>query len=59
MQVIKDKPWYKSKTIWTVFAVFAVSLAHYYSLDLPYEPIVGLLSGLGLWGVRDAISVNK
>ena len=59
MEILKDKEWWKSKTLWTAIAVFGVSLCKYYGLELPYEPIIGLLSAVGLWGVRDAISSNK
>ena len=59
MNILEDKEWWKSKTLWSAVAIFGVSVAKYYGLELPYEPIIGLLSALGIWGVRDAIGQNK
>lgn len=51
----KDKPLWKSKTVWTGVAILVIGIFNAYNVDLPYELIYSALSGFGLYAVRDAI----
>ena len=54
-----DKPVYMSKTIWAGVAIAVIGIFQFYGVNLPYELIFTLLSGVGVVGVRQAIAANK
>lgn len=56
---MKDKPWYKSKTVVAGIAIAVTGILQAYSIELPYEAVYSVLTGFGIYGVRDAISANK
>jgi len=50
-----DKPFWKSKTVWAAALFVAVAALKFYGIELPYDAIITALTGLGLYGVRDAL----
>lgn len=56
---MKDKEWYKSKTIWAGVIIVAYGIATAAGITLPTELIITLASGLGIVGIRQAIGNNK
>lgn len=56
---MKDKKWYKSKTIWSGIALVGIGVCNAFGIDLPYEIVYSLAGAFGLYGVRDAISNGK
>ena len=55
---MRDKEWYKSKTIWAGVVLVVYGVLSAAGMNLPTELIITLASGLGLVGVRQAIG-NK
>lgn len=53
--MVLDKPWYMSKTIWAAVLMIGLTIVQFlYPNALPYEQLIVILGGLGLWGIRDA-----
>ncbi len=53
-----EKEWYKSKTILAGVVIVAYGVLAHFGIDLPTELVLSIASGLGLVGIRDAISKN-
>ncbi len=58
---MKDKPFWKSKTVYAGLIIAAYGILSAVGIDLtPYkEIIITLASGLGIIGIRSAIGNNK
>lgn len=68
MPVLEDKPWYQSKTMWSVILIvitgalqlFGVNLADTPEVaDAIYRTIYTLAGAFGLYGLRDAVGKKK
>ena len=57
-EVIADKSWWKSKTIWTAIVVCASSIAGEFGVEIP-QSVYGVLAAFGLYGVRDAVGKSS
>lgn len=59
--VLKDKPWYMSKTIWAAVIVAAMVILTQCGVDLSAynELIYGLAAALGITGIRGALDEIK
>ena len=55
---MKDKEWYKSKTIWSGVIIAVYGILSALGISLPTELVISLASALGIVGVRQAIG-NK
>jgi len=55
---MKDKPWYKSKTVLAGLAIAVVGVLQSFGVDLPYEAAYTVLGSFGIYGVRTAIAEN-
>lgn len=55
---MKDKPFWKSKTVIAGLVIAAVGIAQAYGIDLPYEAVYSVTAAFGIYGVRDAIAKN-
>lgn len=65
MSVLKDKPWYRSKTMWSVAIIVITGVLQAVGVDLAsnpeavetvYQTIYTIAGGLGLYGLRSAIA---
>lgn len=52
-----DKPWYKSKTIWTAIVAAGIGVAQAFGVMIPVW-VFSILGALGLYSVRAAIGSN-
>ena len=52
-----DKPWYKSKTIWTAIVAGIIGVAQAFGVTIPVW-VFSVLAALGLYAVRSAIGSN-
>ena len=57
-EIIADKAWWKSKTIWTAVVVCASSIAGEFGVEIP-QSVYGVLAAFGLYGVRDAVGKSS
>lgn len=55
---MKDKEWYKSKTVYAGIIIALYGVLSALGVELPTELIISLAGALGLIGVRQAIG-NK
>lgn len=65
MPVLNDKPWYRSKTIWSAVLILITGILQAAGVDLAanpaavetvYQVIYTIAGAFGLYGLRDAIS---
>lgn len=65
MSVLKDKPWYRSKTMWSAVLIVVTGLLQAAGVDLADKPVMAetiyqviytVAGGLGLYGLRAAIA---
>ncbi len=56
---MKDKPFWKSKTIRAGVIIAGIGVVEWYGLELPYEIKYSLAAAFGLYGLRDAIGNIK
>lgn len=54
--MMKNKKWYKSKTVWGSIAIMVIGVAQiYYTGGVDPQALVAIAAGFGLYGLRDAI----
>lgn len=55
--IIKDKPFYMSKTVWAGIIIAAYGIVNnFYDISAFQEVIISLATGLGIVGIRGAIA---
>src|SRR5690625_682673 len=56
MPILKDKPWYKSKSIWSAVLIIVAAICQAIGLDpvIAYEFIFAIAGAFGLIGLRQA-----
>jgi hypothetical protein len=60
MTILKEKAWWKSKTVWTSIVAGAVGVLQAVGLiEAVPEVVWTLLAAFGLYGVRDAVGKAK
>ena len=57
--VMRDKPLWKSKTIWSAVFLAVIGVLKFYEVDAPYELLYTLAGSVGLVGIRQAIGNQK
>ena len=56
---MKDKEWYKSKTMYAAIAVAIIGVCQALGLELPYDVVYSICGAFGLYGIRDAVGKLK
>jgi len=61
MPILEDKPWWQSKTMWSVAIIVITAILQSFGVEDSalaqsiFNLVYGLAGGLGLYGLRDAI----